>query len=204
MKSIGLRVMFCLLFNFSQIWLASAAPQEGKPGKDSFKSGPNTSGAGSQDKPLMGVGIGADGTQNPKPSQVIQKYFQVLTPANGKSSFGYLVALLGTMYHLGDLWKAILANLTLDLPNQTIMLKISNHVVRKSSNTPRRTTSYFGYTPCLRTSFPDDLVDDFFFKEFKGVEDNAKEGGLAESHDEHLGTGDQTVRKPGHRNGCLQ
>ncbi|KNZ51445.1 hypothetical protein VP01_3950g2 [Puccinia sorghi] len=100
MKSTGLRVMFCLLFNFSQVWLASAAPQEGKPGKDTSKSGPNTSGAGSQDKPLMGIGITADGLQNPKYSQVVQKFFQVLTPGNGEFSFGYLVALLGTMYNL--------------------------------------------------------------------------------------------------------
>ncbi|KNZ55027.1 glycosyl hydrolase family 10 protein [Puccinia sorghi] len=104
MKSTGLRVMFCFFFNFSQVWLASAAPQEGSPGKDSFKPGPNTSGAGSQDKPLMGVGIGADGLQNPKSSQVIQKYFQSLFWAI-----------------CGDLWKAILANITLDLRSSSCL-----------------------------------------------------------------------------------
>jgi hypothetical protein len=95
-----LRFLFVILLRLWQLRLASTAPRP--------DGGPSDHG------PLMGVGITADGLKIEKYRDVVNKYFKVLTPGNGKQNRKSTCA--GSSKHT-FCWKVKLINVVFGDPS---------------------------------------------------------------------------------------
>ncbi|KAA1102580.1 hypothetical protein PGTUg99_019408 [Puccinia graminis f. sp. tritici] len=84
MPSMRHRVLFVLLFNFSHIiWSITAPEPKPNPTRSTKQpAGARKLAVQSVNKPLMGIGITADGLNDPRYKGVVTKYFSVITPGN--------------------------------------------------------------------------------------------------------------------------
>ncbi|EFP86805.1 uncharacterized protein PGTG_13187 [Puccinia graminis f. sp. tritici CRL 75-36-700-3] len=84
MPSMRHRVLFVLLFNFSHmIWSITAPEPKPNPTRSTkLPTGARKLAVQSVNKPLMGIGITADGLNDPRYQGVVTKYFSVITPGN--------------------------------------------------------------------------------------------------------------------------